>query len=144
MRSPVAGVLSGPGGDFLLLDGGGDVRRVRTAAGGEAIGGQDDLAGGVDELQLQGFLLVEVVDIVVGHLQIHLLRGGVVGEKVADRSGSSLHSGADAVIVVVPHKGGEGGHSQQQHKEDHADAVDHPAPANAFIDSFFHRQLIPS
>ena len=129
MRSPVAGFCPDQEETSCCL----------MAEGMSAVSGLPP-----EELQLQGFLLVEVVDIVVGHLQIHLLRGGVVGEKVADRSGSSLHSGADAVIVVVPHKGGEGGHSQQQHKEDHADAVDHPAPANAFIDSFFHRQLIPS
>ena len=97
-------VLPRPGGDLLMLDGRGDVRRVWTAAGGEAVGGQDDLTGGVDELQFQGFLLVEVVDVVVGHLQIHLLRRGVVGEEVADRSGLGLHGGADAVVVVVTYK----------------------------------------
>lgn len=127
-----------------MLDGRGDVRRVWTAAGGEAVGGQDDLTGGVDELQFQGFLLVEVVDVVVGHLQIHLLRRGVVGEEVADRSGLGLHGGADAVVVVVAYKGGKRGHRQQQHEEHHADAVDHPAPADALIHPLLHRQPILS
>ena len=125
---PRVGVHPPEGLDLLGLEGVLDVRRAGSHAGGEAVGADQDLAGGGDELELHPVPLGKFGGEAVGVLVEFADTGhGVAGKIVAGVGGPGLQSVEHHVIIIIGHDDAEGPRNQERHNENGAQGADQPS-----------------
>lgn len=129
---PGVGVHAPEGLDLPGLEDAADIRRARDHAGGEAVGADDELAGGADELELHEVPLGELGDKAVGGaVELAVAVHGVADEVVAGVGGPCFESVQHHIIIVVGHDHAERARHQQGHHQNGAQGADEPAPAQA-------------
>ena len=120
-------VLAPEGLDALQPDGVADVPGARGHAGGEVGGGDQDLAAGGEELELDDLLLLKGVGVVGGLLvELGIAAGEVMAEGVRRGLGPLLQSPAHAAVVVLGNAGSHQDHNQDQQHADRRHGVHHP------------------
>ena len=129
---PRIGVHAPEGGDVLVLEHVVDVLGPGLHAGGEAVGADDDLPCGADELQLHEIPFGKFGGKGVGvAVELAVAAHGVAGKVVAGVGGPGAQPVQHHIIVVVGHAHAEGAGHQQGHHKDGAQGAEQPALAQA-------------